>query len=243
MGSIRQGSIRGGAADMSQLSNQDVVPGANEFTGDISKWDVSSVPHMQYMFSGASSFNGDLSKWDVSSVAAKSESKTRQILTGVIQITAWDPDTPYMTKLKRAGGSHCASTCEGCDRLTCVPAAYEMYQALRDQYASSPAFFLDVATWFYGEPGGAAIGRRVLSSILELDLDNPALLRVVAYRLLQARVTVTRDGTAPPPSLHLTRPPSSPHPTPPPHLTRPHPHPHIDRPGTLTSPSASWRTC
>jgi len=67
-----------------------------------------------------------------------------------------------------------------------VPAAYEVYQTLRDQYASSPAFFLDVATWFYSEPGGAAIGRRVLSSILELDLDDPSLLRVVAYRLLQA---------------------------------------------------------
>ena len=107
-------------------------------------------------------------------------------VTGAIHIKAWDPDRPYMTKLKSAGGSHCATTCDDCDRRTCVSAAYEMYRTLRDPYASSPAFFLDVATWFYGEAGGTAFGRRVLSSILELDLDDPSLLRIVAYRLTQA---------------------------------------------------------
>ena len=37
------------------------------FSGDFSKWDVSSVDRM---FLVASSFNVDLSKWDVSSVAS-----------------------------------------------------------------------------------------------------------------------------------------------------------------------------
>ena len=37
------------------------------FTGDISKWDVSSVRDMSYMFA-ESLFNGDISKWDVSKV-------------------------------------------------------------------------------------------------------------------------------------------------------------------------------
>ena len=43
-------------------------PGADKFNGDLSKWDVSRVINMGYMFYGASSFNGDISKWDVSSV-------------------------------------------------------------------------------------------------------------------------------------------------------------------------------
>lgn len=38
------------------------------FNGDISRWDVSSVTDMSYMFVDAP-FNGDISKWDVSNVA------------------------------------------------------------------------------------------------------------------------------------------------------------------------------
>ena len=37
------------------------------FKGDISKWDVSNVVYMNYMFSNTK-FNGDISKWDVSNV-------------------------------------------------------------------------------------------------------------------------------------------------------------------------------
>lgn len=39
----------------------------SEFNGDISKWDVSRVEDMSYLFSD-STFNGDISKWDVSNV-------------------------------------------------------------------------------------------------------------------------------------------------------------------------------
>ena len=53
---------------MSRLFLDAKVPGAKEFNGDISKWDVSRVTNMASMFASTSSFNGDLSKWDVSSV-------------------------------------------------------------------------------------------------------------------------------------------------------------------------------
>ena len=53
---------------MKELFNPDAVLGADEFNGDISKWDVSTVITMWGMFYSASSFNGDISKWDVSSV-------------------------------------------------------------------------------------------------------------------------------------------------------------------------------
>ena len=39
----------------------------SDFTGDISKWDVSNVENMRYMFTN-SKFNGDISNWDVSNV-------------------------------------------------------------------------------------------------------------------------------------------------------------------------------
>merc|ERR1712046_350101 len=40
----------------------------SKFNGDLSKWKVSKVTDMSWMFDSASVFNGDLSKWDVSKV-------------------------------------------------------------------------------------------------------------------------------------------------------------------------------
>lgn len=42
----------------------------NDFTADISGWNVSAVTDMRFMFYNAVSFNADLSGWDVSSVTA-----------------------------------------------------------------------------------------------------------------------------------------------------------------------------
>ena len=43
-----------------------------DFNDDISKWDVSSVTNMYYMFSN-SQFDGDISGWNVSSVTNMSD--------------------------------------------------------------------------------------------------------------------------------------------------------------------------
>ena len=40
----------------------------SDFNGDISKWDVSNVANMSYMFLDAEKFNQDISEWDVSNV-------------------------------------------------------------------------------------------------------------------------------------------------------------------------------
>ena len=85
--------------DMSWLLHNR-VPGENKFTGDISKWDVSSVTDMNNMFYYASSFNGDISKWDVSSVTnmrimfygARSFAQT---LCGEWSISAADKDEMF----------------------------------------------------------------------------------------------------------------------------------------------------
>jgi hypothetical protein len=99
---------------------------------------------------------------------AKKESARGHLAT--VTVTAWDPKTPYMAIIKAAHAK---------DR------AYESYLEQRIGYGGSPAFYLDVATWFYAQDD-TLHGRRVLSSILDLDLDQPALLRIVAQRLLEA---------------------------------------------------------
>jgi len=84
-----------------------------------------------------------------------------------IQIKPWSADTPYLTRLRTSGDPYAA------------------YLRERAEYAGSPAFFLDCGDFFVGR-GERALGLRVLSNLVELGLDDPALLRMYAWRLQQA---------------------------------------------------------
>lgn len=86
-----------------------------------------------------------------------------------IAIKAWDPETPYLNALKESAPER----------------AYETYLRLRPEYATSPSFFLDCADFFLRRDQ-KELGLRILSNLLELALDDPALLRIYAWRLLQA---------------------------------------------------------
>ncbi len=84
-----------------------------------------------------------------------------------IQIKPWSADTPYLTRIRNSGDP------------------YSVYLRERDEYAGSPAFFLDCGDLFMSR-GERALGLRVLSNLVELGLDDPALLRMYAWRLQQA---------------------------------------------------------
>lgn len=87
---------------------------------------------------------------------------------GSISVKAWSPDTPYLKALDAAEDPHAA------------------YLAQRAEWSSSPAFFLDCAGWFFGK-GDSDFGVRVLSNLAELRIEDPALLRVMAWRLKEAK--------------------------------------------------------
>ena len=67
------------------------------FTGDLSKWNVSSITDMSDLFS-SSTFNGDISKWDVSSVTDMSRMFESSRFNG--DLSGWDvshvTDMEYM---------------------------------------------------------------------------------------------------------------------------------------------------
>ena len=54
--------------DVSNITDMSSLFESTNFNGNISKWDVSNVENMSYMFAGCKVFNQDLSKWDVSNV-------------------------------------------------------------------------------------------------------------------------------------------------------------------------------
>ena len=100
---------------------------------------------------------------------AKAKSDSSAPSAGSISVKAWSPDTPYLKALDAAGSE-----------------ARGVYLANRwGEWATSPAFFLDCAGWFFAH-GDHEFGVRVLSNLAELRIEDPALLRVLAWRLKEA---------------------------------------------------------
>ncbi|MDP6544520.1 MAG: VIT domain-containing protein [Phycisphaerae bacterium] len=87
-----------------------------------------------------------------------------------IVIKPWDPKTPYLARLKAAKPSE----------------AFAVYMANRRKYGASPAFFLDCADFFY-KKHNLDLSLQILSNIAEMELENPALLRILGHKLVQQR--------------------------------------------------------
>jgi hypothetical protein len=110
---------------------------------------------------------GDLLPADSEELAKEAEARPSGA-RGSIKIQAWTPDTPYLGAMKRAGAD-----------------AYTAYLDARAEYSASPAFYLDCGDYLLGA-GERELGLRVLSNLLELGLDDAALMRMYAWRLQQA---------------------------------------------------------
>jgi hypothetical protein len=86
-----------------------------------------------------------------------------------ISIKPWDPDTPYINKLREVE----------------LPDRYQTYFKFCSEYNNSPSFFLDCGDHFLKQ-GLKDLGIRILSNLLENGLEDVALMRIYAWRLQQA---------------------------------------------------------
>jgi hypothetical protein len=86
-----------------------------------------------------------------------------------ITLQHWDAKAGYLDRLRRAAPEN----------------RYSIYREERADHLLQPGFFLDVAEFFFQEKE-SALALRILSNLAELQLDDPALLRVLAHRLVQA---------------------------------------------------------
>lgn len=87
-----------------------------------------------------------------------------------ITMKKWEPDAPYYRRLQAAS----------------VADMYRIYLDERPAYVNSSAFFLDAADLFM-DRGQTGLGLRILSNLAEMQLENRHILRLLAYRLIQAK--------------------------------------------------------
>ena len=87
---------------------------------------------------------------------------------GSITIAPFQPDAPYLRELIAADQS----------------IAYATYLRLREGSRFSPSFYLDCANLFLRRD--PHLGQRILSNLLALRIEDPGLLRIVAWRLSEA---------------------------------------------------------
>lgn len=89
-----------------------------------------------------------------------------------VRVKPWIPDAPYLKSLDEASSEN---------RQT----ARDAYLELRNDYRTSPSFFLDCASWFFTSDD-KDFGVTVLSNLAEMRIEDAALLRVMAWRLREA---------------------------------------------------------
>ncbi len=91
-----------------------------------------------------------------------------------VTIKAWDPNTPYIQAVKDAVAI-----------FKTPESGYSEYIKQRANYASSPAFYFDCASYFFNQ-NAPELATRILSNLSELSIDDVAMLRVYAWRLREA---------------------------------------------------------
>ncbi|PID64137.1 MAG: hypothetical protein CR974_00130 [Gammaproteobacteria bacterium] len=124
------------------------------------------------------------------SSAPKRKVATSQAMptTARIKLKAWSSDQSYIQAVKQFF------------EKSGTEAAYREYLAQRQDYLSSPSFYVDMAEFFYQhntdemidaesfhQYHSDEIATRILTNLAEISNDDRQLLRVLAYRLSQAK--------------------------------------------------------
>ncbi len=97
----------------------------------------------------------------------KAITELNQKITDKIELKPWSPDVPYIKILEKE---------------KTIDLAYAKYLEIRNQYANIPSFYLDVAD-FFDHKGASDIAIRVVTNLIEVDIDNHELMRALGYKL------------------------------------------------------------
>lgn len=160
--------LRGNVSDVATYMNAEPTEEAIQerresevVTEIISSEQMQATGSVSY---GWSATDDDAMEEDEKAVEAKGGRKS------AIALEAWNPDTPYIKELAKVRPAE----------------LYKTYLQLKETYKNQPSFYLDVADLFIANDMKEE-ALRVLSNIAELELENHALLRILAHRLEQLK--------------------------------------------------------
>jgi tetratricopeptide (TPR) repeat protein len=136
--------------------------------------DGSSIPMERSRVRPSRSIQNEVDSFDSAAEPSlqlkKAKSEAKETISRVVNpgvaIKAWKPDAKYAQKISDANDK------------------FGEYLNQKEEFGNAPSFYLDCADIFK-EAGNAELAIQVLSNISELELENPALLRILAHRLAQ----------------------------------------------------------
>jgi tetratricopeptide (TPR) repeat protein len=103
---------------------------------------------------------------------SRSDEKAANSNEAAIEIKGWSPDAGYLEDLKK----------------TPAEKRFARYLELKKSYINQPSFFVDAAKFFFEQKDGQT-ALRILSNVSEMKLEEPELLRIMAYELLEQKQT------------------------------------------------------
>lgn len=127
---------------------------------------LSATANGATSYSWSESSNMTLQVTDASACSFKASGTNE--LEAKIELANWDPETPYLSKLKASPKS----------------GLYKTYLSLKEKYSNQPSFYVDVSDYFL-KIGKKKEAIRILSNISELEMENPQMLRILAHRYEQ----------------------------------------------------------
>ncbi|MDH7445079.1 VIT domain-containing protein [Aquimarina sp. 2201CG14-23] len=151
----------------------DGIPVNDNPTGTLSPDEIESIQILKgesgNALYGAKGSNGVVV---ITTKTGKIENKEKidalnQKISDKIELKSWNPDTPYLKTLEQE---------------KTIELAYSKYLEIRNQYANTPAFYLDVAD-FFDKRKASDIAIKILTNLMEVELDNHELMRALAYKL------------------------------------------------------------
>lgn len=86
-----------------------------------------------------------------------------------ISLSPWNPKSEYLKELEAVK----------------LENAYDKYLVLKETHGLAPAFYMDVADWFFKKSKNQ-LAKRILSNMAEFGLDNAAIWRSMGWRLREA---------------------------------------------------------
>lgn len=113
--------------------------------------------------------DSEVSEYSVNELA--SGSRRRPDNKSSIKILAWQPDAPYMSILRDARDS---------------VEMEELYFQVKEDNLLRPSFYIEVSDYLFSKKMHD-MAVRVMTNVLELDLENPELLKAAGHRLLNEK--------------------------------------------------------